>query len=340
LRLVDHAIRLEAQLRMGWQNDSVAKPIPLLRRMRKWLLVLGGVGFVGVAGALLWRRVHGTVIYPASKGQPDWATHTDVVNGFEIRYPGNWHISQFKNFVNLYDDDTVSLGVNRHDMPLDELKRKATHGRFLPDRATVRDAVVAGLRCEQFHFSTGNFEGTKPVELFVIPRGATTYLVSWSPFYHTWRTHGPGKKLAAEDEALARAVISTFRFIDTRPNEQMSYTDPLGRFSFEYPHDWQLSAGINGSPCAKIVRGMDTQISVYSFPNTTADQFMQSRDITEATATRQWFAHRLVGRRALWMGSPTYVFERNSDLVVVTISRNKEPAEILNRFFDTFAVRP
>jgi hypothetical protein len=66
-----YAIRLEAKSRMGCKAMSTTKPLPLLRRMRKWLLA-GGVGLIVVMIVLLWPREH--IVYLSSKGQPDWTS--------------------------------------------------------------------------------------------------------------------------------------------------------------------------------------------------------------------------------------------------------------------------
>jgi hypothetical protein len=299
--------------------------------MRRSLLVTGGLVGIAIAVALFWRHQRAPIIYSAGKGPADWITYSSSENGFELRYPADWWFSQYPSLISLSGPSNVTFSIYRIPLSLEVLRRESQHGRYLPQHASRHAAVVAGLSGEQWNYLTGNFVGSWSVETFVLPRGSRTYLVSWS-------AGGTSRKETPADRALCHAVLSTFRFIELRHADYLSYHDPSLRFSFEYPSDWQLSGGLVVEPAASLRRGEATWIGVYVIARTSLGEFKQQHSITEMTPKTEWFAHRLSGLRGRWNGRDAYIFERDADLVVINIFRTNESAEVMTHFFDSFTL--
>jgi hypothetical protein len=259
-----------------------------------------------------------------------WPKFTSAEEGIEIKYPADWHLNQSPGVLS-FSGGSVNVGIQR----LDEATRKQMEvlnhsSNWFPPRS--KKVKIGDLLGEQSTGVVGFFDnvGNMEIETVTIMRGSFTYVINWSL--------GRGmSKAPSSFTSVCEEMVGTFRFIDVKHSDYLSYVDPMGGFTFEYPFNWILNTGgENGS--INLLNGSPLLIRVDVRPHTTFEDFLhqQGDQVTHIEEKKEHFRHHLMGRRCRWLDRETYAFENQDKIYLVTIKEAPELGTISRKNIDDF----
>lgn len=277
------------------------------------------------------------VEYLPAAASRDWSTYTNEESGFQVLHPPGWNVRQDAslNLVELSPAGLIHLTVRRFDTPKRLSMDDVSFGfDFWHSRKGVA-VVVNGIPARRMNYTVGNFDGTWPVESFFLQRGPLTYEISWSL--------GRGRDAHSDAyESAFREIVGTFKFIEIKHSDYLTYTDQKYHFSFTYPADWRL----NSSPGHASLRSLtikhdsDHWIQFTVTPNTTVpDELRRFGGFAPTVGEkREYFAHKILGQKYTNNDATGYYFEKDGNLYDIHIFRIAGPRKPLDEVLDSFAL--
>jgi hypothetical protein len=218
-----------------------------------------------------------------------WPTFTSGEEGFEIKYPPDWRCAHSPRvgMVN-FSGGSGNVNVRRFD----EATRKQMEGLypeqnpFASNGRAVRIGDLVGRSA---------VPGNGYIDSVIIERGSFTYEIIW-------------RRTSA---AVGEEMAATFRFIDVKHSDYLSYTDQVCGIAFDYPYNWSLDSG--GTDGSVRISGDGFSVDIDFKADTTVEDFLrlgehQTADVEEL---KEHFRHHLVGYRCRWLGRETYVLKNN-----------------------------
>ena len=281
----------------------------------------------------------GPSVYSPTTASAQWLLYTSDENGFSIKYPPTgWNLRQYKDTVSFSSGELVTVKVTRVAEPMQTFIDKVQTQPDGTHSGTTYAVEINGLHGRRTTNYEGSFGGgTSKWQMAFLPRGDTSYVVEWS--------RGPGfDKHSSAYEAVCREIVGTFGFVEVRHRDKLTYADPISHFSFEYPGDWQLTAGPGLSGGAGITHGSAIEISVMVMEESTFGDFQkrQGRQVEDVGVQQEYFAHHLVGRRCLYQGCETYAFEKRGNVFIVKVWNFKkdraEPRKVVDGILDSLTL--
>jgi len=300
----------------------------------KTLATFAGLSIVAAIGIAWIVSIGKTVAYVAHASSSQWPRYASSQHGFSIKYPTSQALAaedpkgvDFR----VQDDSNLSVRLEEESMQqFIERTEKRSVGTFRRDHVHVK---INGLDARRMTGTVGFFDsaGSMAVELLLIPRGSSTYVISWT------LGRGPAKNSQTLD-AIYREMIGTFELTEIKRSDRLTYADADHRFSFDYPTQWRVVRG--SFPTASVYSGMDYRISIFVYENTSLQEFrrQQGDQLSDVGQTREFFSHHLVGHKCSWLGRETYVFEKGERLYVVLVDHVSNDRKVVEDILESFAL--
>lgn len=232
-----------------------------------------------------------------------WPVFTCSELGFEIKYPPDSQYTQsLRHGVVNFRGGSGNVNVCRFDEAmLKEMEKQmeALYPKQNPLSSNGRKVKIGDL------IGKSAVPGNGYIDSVIIERGSYVYEITW------------GLNSASVGEEMA----ATFRFIDIKHSDYLSYSDPVYGIAFDYPYNWTVvSWKTNGSVS---ISGGDFSIDIKFRAGTTFEDFVhqQYNQVSDVEEVREHFLHHLVGRRCRWLGRETYALEHQGGTYLVWIDR-------------------
>ena len=243
-----------------------------------------------------------------------WPTLTCSEAGFEVKYPPGCHCTQTL-WVGMVDFSGGSGHVNIRRFDAATRKQmEALYPGQNPFPSDGRQVKIGDLMAKS------GVPGNGYIDFLFIERGSFTYEIRWD----------------VGSASIGEEMAATFRLIDVKHSDYLTYTDPDCGFAFDYPYNWNLDFG--GTYGAARIRGGALDIEIEFKAGTSAEDFLHEwgRQVTDAEEVQEHFLHHLMGRRCRLFGDETYLIENQRGTYVVKIQGAPAPGSASRKSVDDF----
>ncbi len=270
--------------------------------------------------------------YQATDISKSWPVYTNSNYGFHIKYPDvNWSTESRSNSISFTPDGSAVFGIyagkESADSRIATVKNSITGSCSVDNtQVSINDLVARKMICKIGYFDNA---GTENRSYLYIEKNGFTYEISFSL----------GRGSLKNDKALQseyNEMVGTFGFNQIINSGQLTFVHPKYNYSITYPDSWRI---ITGDHSVLDSREGD-RISVYATENTTFENYrqVQGGQISNCTAKKEYFAHKIIGQRCDWVLGETYFFEKNGNLYSISLSDIVSPKSVFDNILNSFTM--